>query len=366
MRACIVGGGLAGSLLAWRLARAAAGWQVDVLRGERRRPDATAASGGAVRAYETDRDARRLAAASLVELLGSRTLRQWADFRQVESVYLRRTADHLEFAVAEIGQFLPGSAELVHASELERRGWADLHDGVAAVVERRAGYTSPDRLREAVLDDAVASRRVSVLDQAATGITPHDSGTISCAFADQRRDYDVVVVATGPWTSAWLRTRGLPAGGYRTKSIQYSLYPVEGWCPPQFVDEVTGLYGRPTPDGGLLMGLPTDEWDVDPDRSRLTPALHESAIRLAHARFPKLRIGPATRRVGSADCYSDGPTLSLRRLGDAGHHLFTFTGGAGGSAKTALAASLLAANQLVESSHPTQLTSVGPEKANHD
>lgn len=359
VRACIVGGGLAGSLLAWRLARTAAGWHVDVLRGERPGPDATSASGGAVRAYETDPETRRLAVASLVELLGSRTLRQWADFRQVESVYLRRTADELESAVAEIGQLLPGSAELVFADELERRGWAGLHDGGAAVVERRAGYTSPDRLREAVLQDAVAGHRVSVLEHAATGITLHDSGAISCAFADQCRDYDVVVVATGPWTPAWLREIGLPAGGYRTKSIQYSLYTVDGWCPPQFVDEVTGLYGRPTPHDGLLLGLPTGEWNVEPDRSPVTPALHESAARLARARFPRLGIGPATRRVGSADCYCEGPTLSLRRPDDTGQRLFTFTGGAGGSAKTALAASLLAANQLVESDHPTHLTSVG-------
>ena len=43
MRACIVGGGLAGSLLAWRLAQAASGWDIDLVPGERRRADATAA-----------------------------------------------------------------------------------------------------------------------------------------------------------------------------------------------------------------------------------------------------------------------------------------------------------------------------------
>jgi glycine/D-amino acid oxidase-like deaminating enzyme len=362
VRACIVGGGLAGSLLAWRLAKAAAGWDVEVVVGERQRTDATAASGGAVRAYETDPELRLLAAASLVELLTSRTLRQWADFRQVESVYLRRGADGLIAAFADIEHLLPGSVELVDASELERRGWADLHSGAAAVLERLAGYISPDRLRESVLGDAAVGPRVSVLQRAVAAITPEDSGAIACAFADQRRDYDVVVVAAGPWTPALLRTSGLPAEGYRTKSIQYALYPVGDWCPPQFVDDVTGLYGRPTPDGALLLGLPTDEWDVDPDKCAFTPILHESAVRLARTRLPKLQIGPARCEVVSADCYCDRPTLSLRRVGDTDHRLFTFSGGAGGSAKTALAASQLAATQLVESSHPTQLTSVGPRK----
>ena len=154
-----------------------------------------------------------------------------------------------------------------------------------------------------------------------------------------------VVLAVGAWTPAVLAAAGLPAAGYRTKSIQYVVHRVGGWRPPQFVDGVTGLFGRPTADGGLLLGLPTERWDVEPDRPPLDPALPESAAELARARFPALRLGAGGRPVHSCDCYAGDPGLALRRVVDA-HPLFTFTGGAGGSAKTALAASARAAVQL--------------------
>ena len=360
MRACIVGGGLAGSLLAWRLAQATTGWQIDLLLGDRGRDDATAASGGAVRAYEPEPEQRRLATDSMVELLASRTLRGWAEYRIARTVYLRRTTDGLAAAVADIELMLPGWVEIVPATELERDGWAGLHAGGAAVLEPRAGYTSPDRLRDAVLADGPVRRRVTVHQTAVGAITPRDDGGVAC----DGREYDVVIVAAGAWTAALLRASGLPADGYRTKSIQYTVYQTGAWRPPQFVDGVTGLYGRPAGDGTLLLGLPTEHWDVDPDRPPVTVGLHDEAARLASVRFPKLRIGQPVRRVGSADCYADQPILSLRPVSNTGgdHRLFTFSGGAGGSVKTALAASQRAAIQLVASSYSTELTSVGRRK----
>jgi glycine/D-amino acid oxidase-like deaminating enzyme len=349
VRACIVGGGLAGSLLAWRLARAAgptAGWDVELVPGGAGRADATAASGGAVRAYEEDPEQRRLAAESMAELLASPTLRGWAGYRETGSVSLRRDAGGLAGAVADIDALLPGSAELVERAALERAGWAGLHDGAVAVRERRAGYLSPAGLRDALLADC-ADGGVSIRDGRLAAMTLRDDGRVRCGGSD----YDVVVLAVGAWTPAVLAAAGLPAAGYRTKSIQYVVHRVGDWRPPQFVDGVTGLFGRPTADGGLLLGLPTECWDVEPDRPPLDPALPESAAELARARFPALRLGAAGRPVHSCDCYTGDPGLSLRRVVDA-HPLFTFTGGAGGSAKTALAASSRAAVQLGLVSRP--------------
>lgn len=140
------------------------------------------------------------------------------------------------------------------------------------------------------------------------------------------------------------------------------MHRVGDWRPPQFVDGITGLYGRPTADGGLLLGLPTELWDVDPDRPPTTPELLDTAAGLAAAVFPRLRLGPATARVGSADCYAEQPMLSLRTVIDTDHRLFTFSGGAGSSVKTALAASHRAAIQLVEAGDRNELTSVGRRK----
>jgi glycine/D-amino acid oxidase-like deaminating enzyme len=360
VRVCVVGGGLAGALLSWRLARAAPAWRIELVTGTRGTADATAASGGAVRAYEPDPEQRRLATASLVELLRSQTLRDWAGFCRVDSIYLRRSPDGLAAAVADIESALPGSAQLRSPAELERRGWADLPPGCAAVHERQAGYLSPDRFRSAVLADAVRHHRLTVLEGAVGAIDPRGGGAIACGLAGRDREYDIVVVAAGAWTPKLLDTFGLPHSEYRTKAIRYAIHPVAEACPAEFVDECTGLFGRPTAEGGLLLGLPTTDWDVDPDSP--APVLPEAAAELARARFPALGVGRATARVSSTDCYADHHMLSLRPVFGTDHRLFTFTGGAGGSAKTALAASLRAASQLTESDQPDVLASVGPRK----
>ena len=352
MRVCVVGGGLAGSLLAWRLGRAATGLRVDVFTGGRRGGDATAASGGAVRCYEEHPEQRRLAIASMAELLASRVLREWAEYRPTGAVYLARDATGLDAAVADIEHLVPGSATAVATAELARHGWAGLPAGGGAVVERAAGYTSPSRLRDAALADADADADADANADAGPGVAVHDTaagpvrvderGAVTCGD----REYDAVVVAAGPWTTAVLAAGGLPSAGYRTRSIQYVVHRVDGWRPPHFVDEFTGLYGRPTADGGLLLGVPTDRWDVDPDGPAPVAGLAERAAGLAAARFPALRLGPIVRRACAADCYMTKPVLALRPVHPG---LFTFTGGAGGAVKTALAASALAAVQLTAS-----------------
>lgn len=331
MRVCIAGAGLAGSLLAWRLAAdAPADWTVDLLAGRAVR-DATAVSGGAVRAYEIEAGQRALALASLAELAGSPVLRDWAGFRPGEALTLRPTTAGLAGAAAEIEAVLPGSATVLGPEELARRGFAGVPAGAAALAERTAGRLSPARLRHSVLADRQLRRRVAVRETRLAAVTPRLTA-----------DHDLVVLALGPWTPALLG----PAAGYRTKAIQYAVHPVAAGLPPQFVDGLTDLFGRPTDDSGLLLGLPTDTWDVPPDRPPVDPGLVARAAELARARFPDLRLGPAGPPVVSSDCYATDPGLALRPVPGI-PALFTFTGGAGGSAKTALAASRRASAELL-------------------
>jgi glycine/D-amino acid oxidase-like deaminating enzyme len=393
VRVLVIGGGLAGSLLAWRLAQRP-GTAVEVCTGNTGAggaggADATAASGGAVRAYDTLPEQRELAIASLVELLGSRVLRAWAGYRETGFAYLRHGAATpgadavLAAELAEIERALPGSADLTSPAEAFGAlgalgvsgasgafggqgggaggpGWAG-DDNRVVVRERRAGQTSPGGLRDAVLADLAARPRVVLRD------APLDRLTAAIA-----REYDAVVLAAGAWTPALLRASGLPAGGYRTRSIQYTVYDAGPVRPPAFTDEETGLYGLPTADGGLLLGVPAREWDVPPGATSVTlsrpdptasrqdqPASRQGqpssrpdqAARLAAECFPGLKLGDARRRVGAADCYCDPPVLALRPvsgLSGAVPRLFTFTGGSGGCAKSALAASQRAAGQLTE------------------
>jgi glycine/D-amino acid oxidase-like deaminating enzyme len=359
VRAAIVGGGLAGSLLAWRLARVAPTWAIDLIR-EPSPADATAASGGAVRAYEADAEQRQLAIDSLLELRASPVLRRWAGYRELEAVYVPEHPVGVGAAVEQIDQALPDSVRTVAAHDFATLGWAPHPGDVIAVAERRAGRISPSQLRHAVLADAPVRRGVRVIAQPLRSVADHGGDPLGCTLAGSgERRYDVVVLAAGAWTGQLLAASGWPADAYRTKAIQYALHPVRGWRPSQFVDEPNGLYGLPVDDGALLLGVPTRRWGVDPDRPGRTLELAGQAARLAEARFPRLRLGPPRRIVGAADCYVTGSVLALRPVSGSAGRLYTFTGGSGGAAKTALAASQRAATELVDAAALPELAPTG-------
>ena len=77
--------------------------------------------------------------------------------------------------------------------------------------------------------------------------------------------------------------------------------------------------------------------------------LVRNVVRRPPARYSAGVHGPAASTtaspVSAADCYSDPPGLALRHVTGAMH---TFTGGSGGAAKTALAASRIAARALLD------------------
>jgi glycine/D-amino acid oxidase-like deaminating enzyme len=357
MRVCIAGGGIAGTLLAWRLAQRREVEHVELLLGEDGRTDATELSGGVVRAYERHPEGRRLALESLGELLSSTVLRAWSRYRETGALYLRAGDDVLHGELQEIEARLPGSASVATHAELAGMGWAGLPAETVGVLERRAGYISASRLRSALLADLAARAKVRIVPVATGAVVVQGDGTVTTSTSGRRRSYDVAVLATGAWTPDVLFASGLPSAGLRTKSIQCATYAVRGRRPMPFADESTGLYGKPTADGRLMLGMATEEWDVAPGRRPPTEVLHATAARIAVARMPWLQLGRMHATVNATDCYCDPPVLALRPVtGDHGA-IWTFTGGSGGSVKTALAASreaaaaLLGVRQLQPSTH---------------
>lgn len=347
MRTCVIGGGMAGTLLAWRLAHRSDVEAVDLFVGPGLRRDATKVSGGAVRAYESLAEQRRLAAESLRELRASAVLRAWSGYREEGSLYLRAGAPGLVAELEEVERLVPGSVQLLGAAELAEQGWGGLEPGVVGVAERRAGYVSPPRFRAAVLSDLSTRPAVTVSFANVDVIALSSDGAVACTAANRRRVYDIAVLAAGPWTPALMTSNGFDARAFRTKAIEYSVYTVAGAAPPPFVDETTGLYGRPTALGDLLLGLATQDWDVRPGYRDPTPPLHREAARTVAIRRPGLTLLARLSSVNATDCYCEQPVLSLRPVSEAPGTVWTFTGGSGGSVKTALAASREAADRLV-------------------
>ena len=238
-RIAVVGGGIAGTVLAWRI-RQSWTWhrpEIDLFSGDRSAADATAASGGAVRGFEIDPESARIAAESLEELRGSSELREWSGYRETGSVYL--VPGHVAHGpgIQALDRILPGSVEVVAAADLAKTfPFHALPEETVGVFERHSGYYSPARLRNAVL--ARIGPSVTIVSSPAVEISLAPSvrtgdGTV--------RGYDVVVVAAGAWTPLLLEKSGISGTGFRTKQIQYSAFDVvlPGLVP--FVEETSGF-----------------------------------------------------------------------------------------------------------------------------
>ncbi|MFI5631005.1 FAD-dependent oxidoreductase [Streptomyces sp. NPDC051664] len=354
MRIAVVGGGLLGALLAWRLAtvpRDGERPRIDLWTGSPRRRDrdATSSSGGMVRAFETSPRDSALAALGLAELRSDAALRDWAEFREVGSVVVRSPGADADASLRAVEAVLPGQAELVDLAGISRMfPFRGLPRGSYAVVERRAGHVSPDRLRDAVL----ARLPVTAVNRLACDVARVDAAPSVCPVGGTPIGYEMVVLATGPWTPALLARSGLDGTGYRTKQIEYTRFT--GWPDGLgvFVDETSGLYGRPTGPGTGILGVPTDRWDVRPSAAVVDRDGAERLLDAVRTRLPG--TGPSALRpaavgvrcVAAVDCYHDTPGVTLRAV-SSGEGLFTFTGGSGGAVKTALAASREATRLLL-------------------
>jgi glycine/D-amino acid oxidase-like deaminating enzyme len=344
MNVAVIGGGLAGAALAWRLSRI--GVRVTVFTGGAGRwADATGASGGLVRGFEPDPEAAAVAAESLAEFRRDPVLRDWAGYQELSSTYVLAPGcdtDVVEAAVRVVDALLPGSAAIRPAADVPP--FRGLPSGALAVVERHAGCISPARLRNTLLGEAaLAGAELSHVP--VTGV--HPDPAVVLAGGEARR-YDVLVLAAGPWTPRLLAMWGLPGQRLRTKQIQYTLGRA---APPglgAFVDDTSGLYGRPVSAGLFLLGLPSDRWQIEPTDVAADPALARrvtirAAERLGLAAWP----GAGARTVASLDCYPAGRGGLRLRSALPGSAVFTFTGGSGGAAKTALFAARRAAAELV-------------------
>ncbi|XVV02966.1 FAD-dependent oxidoreductase [Actinosynnema sp. CA-248983] len=322
----VVGAGVVGAATASALARS--GVSVAVCAPSDDAESATRYSGGLVRAYEHDRDQRRLAVRSH-QLL-------WRDsphFHRTGSLVLLGP-DHLADAAAGVQDLLAAGveAQLVDADELRRT--FDL-DAAGAVWEPAGGYASPPVVARALLDG------VTRHDARVLGTAPDPRGTRLVTSAGPVTA-GVVVVAAGAGTPALA-----DVGPARVKRIRYAFFDRGGRDLPTVVDLRTGIWGRPVLDGphagGFLAGRPVEEWDVDPGGG---DALTDDQV--AHVREGVRRLWPwlgdaayLGGRYG-ADLFGAGPVLGP--VGD----LVVAACWAGGGFKTAPAAGEQAASAALK------------------
>ncbi|HEU0090078.1 MAG TPA: FAD-dependent oxidoreductase [Pseudonocardiaceae bacterium] len=336
-RIAIVGGGVGGAAILEALTRAGLG-RPALFEQAAAGTGATGLSGGLMRIYHTDPFLSDLAVQSVPALRKLGRALAPGGYVQAGSLYLE--PDHrVPDLLAEVERLrgrcdwplrvlLPGEGQ-ARFPEFE---WAGVG---AAVYEKLAGYANPRQITTALLSlaaarGAVVAERTPVLE-----IETHRGRVTGVRLAASSFAADIVVLAAGAWSHDLLTALGL-AAPLRTKRIQYNFFLASA-APrhPAFIDDTTGIYGRPHEPGTSLIGMALDEWDVPVQPAAANPATSAAIHDAALQRVPWLTGARATGGVSGFDAYTpDGH--ALLEFHDQVEGLFVATGGNGGGFKMAL------------------------------
>jgi glycine/D-amino acid oxidase-like deaminating enzyme len=211
--------------------------------------------------------------------------------------------------------------------------FANVDDLGAAAWEPDSGYADPAGTVEGF------RRRASELGAQILQWTPvrkilrSESRVIGVETSAGRIDAGAVVVAAGAWAPRLCREIGieLPARPKGLDTVQVERPPALAEPHVIFIDNVLGTYFRPESRIRTIVGVPCQDWDVDPDAPMvLAPGAAAIGAQMLTHRIPAMEGATLARGYRAVDCYSRDRHAILGRVdGIDGLYLATAFSGSG-------------------------------------
>jgi len=211
--------------------------------------------------------------------------------------------------------------------------FANVEDLGAAAWEPASGYADPaatvEGFRRRAQDLGAEVRQWTGV----TRILCRESRVLGVETVAGRIDAGTVVVAAGAWAPRLCREIGLdiPARVKGLDTVQVTR-PAALTDPHMiFIDNVQGSYFRPESGIRTIVGVPCQEWDLDPDGPAvLAPGAAAVGAQILTHRIPALEGATLARGYRAFDCYSRDRHAILGRVdGIDGLYLATAFSGSG-------------------------------------
>jgi len=185
---------------------------------------------------------------------------------------------------------------------------------------------------------------------AVTAIERRESKVLGVRTSAGRIDAGAVVLAAGAWSPRIARELGVDLRT-RPKAIDTVAVarPPELTSHMVFIDNVQGNYFRTEAGGLTLVGVPCQDWDIDPDTlgAGLPPGAAETGARLVTHRIPAMERATLARGYRAFDGYS-GDRHAILGAVDGIDGLYLATAFSGSGFKIAPAVGLCMAELIVE------------------
>jgi len=348
----VVGGGVNGVSIAYALAargvpRVVLCEQAALANG------ASGRSSALVRMHYTNEWDARLAFASFPafrhwpEIMGGPPVFTHTGF---VSVVAPQYADALGKNVEMLRRIGVNTLAMTPAQLHDLQPFANVDDIGAAAWEPESGYADP-----ATAVDGFA-RRASEMGARILQWTPvrkilrRESRVIGVETSTGCIDAGAVVVAAGAWAPSICREIGveLPARPKGIDTVQVTRPPALAQPHVIFIDNVLGTYFRPESGIRTIVGVPCQEWDLDPNAPMVLPpdAPSVGAQILTH-RIPAMEGATLARGYRAFDCYSRDRHAILGRV-DGVDGLYLATAFSGSGFKIAPAVGVCMAELIVD------------------
>ena len=286
--------------------------------------------------YTNEEDARLAWASFLVfrdwtELMGGPTVFTHTGF---VNVVAPQFSDHLRRNV-EMLQGIGVNTTAITAAELKTlQPFANVDDVGAAAYEPDSGYANPAETVEGFRRRATEMGARILQWTAVTRVVRRESRVTGVETPAGRIDAGSVIVAAGAWSTRLCEEFGLalPARPKAIDTVAVSRLPELGTSHMVFIDNVQGNYFRPEGGGLTLVGVPCQEWDIDPDTlgTGLPPHAADLGAQLLTHRIPAMERATLARGYRAFDGYSADRHAILGRVdGIDGLYLATAFSGSG-------------------------------------
>src|SRR5262245_7150746 len=194
-----------------------------------------------------------------------------------------------------------------------------------------------------------------------TRVVREGSRVLGAETPTGRIDAAAVVIAAGAWSVRLCREMGLPLPA-RPKAIDTVLVTRPSDMPDPhliIIDNILGTYMRPESGILTLVGVPCQEWDIDPDSlgTGLPPEAAATGAHLLMHRFPPLARATLARGYRAFDGYSHDRHAILGEV-DGVDGLYLATAFSGSGFKIAPAVGACMAELIVDGGAKT--VEIGP------
>jgi len=331
----VIGGGVNGASIAYALS--SKGVNVVLVEKAALASGASGRSSALVRMHYTNEWDARLAWASFP------VFKHWAELMGGPPVFTRvgfvnvvapPYAENLRRNVEMLRGLGVDTTALTPAELQDLQPFANVEDIGAAAHEPESGYADPAATVEGFRRRAVELGARIVQWTAVTKIDRRESTVRGVETSAGRIDAGAVVLAAGAWSGRLAREIGVDLR-MRPKAIDTVAVsrPAALRDPHMvFIDNVLGNYFRPEAGGLTLVGVPCQEWDIDPDTigTGLPPEATRRGAELLTHRIPAMERATLARGYRAFDGYSRDRHAVLGRVeGIDGLYLATAFSGSG-------------------------------------